>query len=823
MLMGEDVTACELSTMTITATTDVTAPVQWYADEDLTMLLGEGDTYELVLMDGANTIYATAGEGTGCADTASITVDAEIFMPGIESDTTIFVCAGYPTSINPNGNPNYDYEWIPSDNLDLTIPWNPSITTFENDTIQMLVMDPSTGCSFEAEIIVIPVTDPNLIVVPSDTAVCFVGEFELSATTDVPAPITWFTDDFNTFLGEGNIITVDLAEGENIICAIAGAGTGCADTVCVTIQATDFQPGLENTLLNICANTDTPINPNGNPDYEYQWDPTDNLDLSDPWNPIVLTDTDQTYGVTVTDPISGCSLETEIMVSVITPIIELESDGDTTLCEQVPIILTASASGDGVNLVWYDNIDLDTDPIGEGTEITVTPSVGQTTYVVQATDVNGCQDTSWVHVEVILVEPNLTSPIVTCEGEDTPLNPNGNPNLMYAWEPAELVSDPMAVNPVTSLSESTTFTVTVSDSTGFCVIEEMVEVQVLGTIGLIAGTDTTLCQIGAEAILEAEGSNENVNYIWYYNDPSSNEPDTIGFESQVIVTPDETTTYYVMASYNGLCSELDSVVVIVAPIMAIVTPDFVICEPINLFELEVTNLDPSQMLTYQWDENVVASDPSQASVMAIVEDFTDFSVTVTNEEGCEEVLSTTVITIDLENTLTITADPDEILEGQSSVLEVLGCDNCTYLWEGPGDISDPTDQSTTVTPIEPGEATYSVTVTDRGCVEVLTITLTVRSFGCDERHVFLPDAFTPNGDGVNDVLYLRSNSIVDMYLVIYNRWGQRLFETNDQSVGWDGTFQKEELPPDVYGYYLEYTCIGETESRKYRGNVTILK
>jgi hypothetical protein len=70
--------------------------------------------------------------------------------------------------------------------------------------------------------------------------------------------------------------------------------------------------------------------------------------------------------------------------------------------------------------------------------------------------------------------------------------------------------------------------------------------------------------------------------------------------------------------------------------------------------------------------------------------------------------------------------------------------------------------------------TYSVTVTDdMGCTSTDEITIIVRLPECDETDVFLPSAFTPNGDGINDVLYLRSNFIESMELVIFNRWGRR--------------------------------------------------
>ena len=119
--------------------------------------------------------------------------------------------------------------------------------------------------------------------------------------------------------------------------------------------------------------------------------------------------------------------------------------------------------------------------------------------------------------------------------------------------------------------------------------------------------------------------------------------------------------------------------------------------------------------------------------------------------------------------------------------------------------------------------TYNLTVTSPdGCVATLAVTITVNIPECAEPFIFLPNAFSPNGDGKNDVLYLRSNIVDRMSLIIYDRWGEKVFETTNQSVGWDGTYKGKLLPPDVYGYYLTVICIDGQQFMK-KGNVTILR
>jgi gliding motility-associated-like protein len=88
--------------------------------------------------------------------------------------------------------------------------------------------------------------------------------------------------------------------------------------------------------------------------------------------------------------------------------------------------------------------------------------------------------------------------------------------------------------------------------------------------------------------------------------------------------------------------------------------------------------------------------------------------------------------------------------------------------------------------------------------------------------VFVPSAFSPDNDGHNDMLRVDGNNITSMTLQIYNRWGTLVFETSDQSMGWDGTYQGADLPPDVYGYYLQCTCDGG-DSALLKGNITLLR
>lgn len=150
-----------------------------------------------------------------------------------------------------------------------------------------------------------------------------------------------------------------------------------------------------------------------------------------------------------------------------------------------------------------------------------------------------------------------------------------------------------------------------------------------------------------------------------------------------------------------------------------------------------------------------------------------------------------------------------------------------YIWSPAEGLDNPNAQNPIYTPGDLGEHIFTVTVkNDENCTQSASVKLVVRETLCDEKHIFLPNAFSPNGDGQNEVLSLLQDGIADpnriMILIIYNRFGQQVFATGDHYFKWDGTFNGKTLDPDVYGFYLFLYCIdGQQFTQK--GNITIIK
>jgi gliding motility-associated-like protein len=221
---------------------------------------------------------------------------------------------------------------------------------------------------------------------------------------------------------------------------------------------------------------------------------------------------------------------------------------------------------------------------------------------------------------------------------------------------------------------------------------------------------------------------------------------------------------------------------------------------------------------YNWTPPDNLDNPNSPNPIANPTETTTYTVSIDDANGFCHVEKT--VTIIVSPSVTVTPILDTILQGQSVPILASYDPSYTYSWS-PADwldnanINDPTS-----TPEE--DVTYVLTVTDsNGCVVERTVVIVVLTL-CEEPYVFIPTGFTPNNDGKNDTFRVIGNNLSEAYLVVYNRWGEKIFESNDPNVGWDGTYQGKLLPPDAYGFYAEVTCLGGLRFVK-KGNITLIR
>jgi gliding motility-associated-like protein len=177
------------------------------------------------------------------------------------------------------------------------------------------------------------------------------------------------------------------------------------------------------------------------------------------------------------------------------------------------------------------------------------------------------------------------------------------------------------------------------------------------------------------------------------------------------------------------------------------------------------------------------------------------------------------------NNLTINATADQytVYKGKSTTLHAIPNSGFIYVWTPSGSLDDATSPNPVATPDT--TTTYTLTLADPllpQCRIADTVTVKVIEIHCDEPYIFIPDAFTPNGDKDNDTLYVRGTEIREMFFTIYNRWGEKVFETKDQTIGWDGIYKGMKADPGVFVYYLDVTCVDDQKFFK-KGNITLIR
>lgn len=146
----------------------------------------------------------------------------------------------------------------------------------------------------------------------------------------------------------------------------------------------------------------------------------------------------------------------------------------------------------------------------------------------------------------------------------------------------------------------------------------------------------------------------------------------------------------------------------------------------------------------------------------------------------------------------------EILIDRSARLRALGDggSRSTFGWTPAEDINCTNCQTVTVTPKE--NRFYYVTHTNKnGCSSTDSVRVLVRK----EYYAGVPEAFSPNGDGMNDELFVRGNGITDLQFFVYNRHGEKIFESFSQDNGWDGTYKGRRLDPGVFVYFARITYL----------------
>ncbi len=267
----------------------------------------------------------------------------------------------------------------------------------------------------------------------------------------------------------------------------------------------------------------------------------------------------------------------------------------------------------------------------------------------------------------------------------------------------------------------------------------------------------------------------------------------------------------------GCASIAQQKVTVVLPGEITVSKDTTICVG------SVAQLDAGGATYYQWINttnalsNTEIKNPQVNPVQT-----TTYTVKGTDQYRCFSDTATVTVTVIPLPTVSLNKIPDVKAGTTVTLSAVTSSDVMGWSWWPGEGLSCTNCQQPVLKPFD--QVTYSLTVTNKGgCTATDSVKIRLQ---CQEARVFIPTAFSPNGDGKNDVFSITGISIVK-HMVIYSRWGKPVYERNnfdakDRSTGWDGTSQGFLLPPGTYVYFIEMDCpTGGPFSRT--GTVTLVR
>lgn len=305
------------------------------------------------------------------------------------------------------------------------------------------------------------------------------------------------------------------------------------------------------------------------------------------------------------------------------------------------------------------------------------------------------------------------------------------------------------------------------------------------------------------------------SWLWSFDDGTTS---TVKNPLHVYPSPGIYNAQLIVKTVNG-CTDT-AVVTFDNRFSISVNSDTLICEGGSV------QLKADGGLSYSWLPVAGLSNPNIPDPVASPTVTTSYTVHITlvNALGdtCVKTLSTTVNVLNSNSILLdASVEKDTLLKGESTILHAVTTPGLSVQWTPTTGVKDPSALNTQVTPLN--TTTYTVTITgSTGCSKSDTVTIYIVPNECEDEDVFVPNTFTPNGDGENDVLYVRSNNLTSLYFAVYNRWGELVFETTDLDKGWDGMYKGMKADPAVFAWYVKGRCFNGKEFFK-KGNVTLIR
>lgn len=483
------------------------------------------------------------------------------------------------------------------------------------------------------------------------------------------------------------------------------------------------------------------------------------------------------------------------------------------------IALTVNGSSGPYTYSW------NTTPVQNGSTAT---GLSPGTYTCTITDASGCQTTytGTVPLNNNAVINATANPTAICPGSSSQLTANTVTGNMtgFTWNPGGLTGNPVTVTP----ASTTTYTVNATNALG-CTATAQVQVTVNPVPASPIVNSVTICS-GATATLQVQSPQAGYTYNWY----DAATGGTLLGTGTTFTTPTltSTTTYYVEAvnATNCISAARTTVTVTVTNLpTAPAASGATICSG-STATLSVTS--PQAGFTYKWYDAATAGNllgTGNSFVTPALSSPTTYYVEAVSPGGCISP-TRTAVTVGILQQL---AAPFVTLTNTTFT-------SLTFSWTAiPGATGYVVSTDGGATFQSPSSGATGTTHTISGLTGNTTVTIQVKALGpqvCENsawslpvsgttlssKEIFVPNVFTPNGDGRNDVLLVYGNYVASIQFKVFNQWGELVFQSNNISNGWNGMYKGQQQPVGVYAYTLKVVLQDGTIVNK-KGSVNLIR
>lgn len=782
---GADQTVCAGTSVTLTATNPGGATITW----------DNGVTDGVGFTPGSTLTYTVTANLAGCTSTDQVVVTVNP-MPTIGAGVDQTVCAGTAVTLTAN-NPD-----------GAALSWDNGVTNgvafTPGSTLTYTVTGTLSGCISTDQVVVTVNPVPTFSLSSTNPSACGAndGTIVLSGLT----PSTSYNVTYNdgaavvgpaamTSDGVGTIVITGLNAGSysNFIAALSGCnGTSAGPIVLADPTPPVVGAGADQTVCAGTAVTLTATNPSG---AVITWD--NGVTNGVAFTPAATT----TY--TVTANLLGC-ISTDQVIVTVNPLPVIGAGVDQAVCAGSTATLTAT-NPSGASLSWNNGVT-------NGVPFTPAATL---TYTVTGT-LAGCVSTDMVVVTVNplpTVTASATPGTSLCIGDAVTLNGGGAST--YTWNNG--VTNGVSFTATTT----TTYTVT-GTSTAGCQNTATITLTVVNCAPPVAqigagGSPSTICVNDCVNFQDLSTGTNIDTWLWDLGaggiTSTAQNPPTMCYGIAGTYTITLTVTDDI-----GTDSETFTLTVIdcIPPTAEFSISDTAIClgECVTLTD---ESLDTPTAWAWDFGGAVTpgTSTDQNPTICPTVAGTFDIELTVTNAYGS----STTTHSLTVNPIPLVSAGLDTTIDMNTNaeLIAVVSPGGGTYQWSDDENIECPTCPSTFVSPVFTEQFTI-LYITPEGCAASDSVLVTVLF----EDLVNVPNGFSPNNDNNNDIVFVKGDGIVDMHFVIYNRYGQMVFESFDQKIGWDGYLNGRPENPGVFVWYLEYTLVdGSSNSKK--GNLTLIK